>query len=83
MGVPAKLAGSGIIGFSYAVSDDGRWALVELVACDRTAFSSILTSRDPNVRTFEKGKARKEDVEREFKRLRADFDWNRFQVRGR
>src|SRR5579871_184225 len=33
---------TGILGYTYVLSDDGKFALVEYVARDRSAFSAIL-----------------------------------------
>ena len=58
--LPGKTARDGIIAFAYQVSDNGKTALIELVARDRAAFAAI--SQDMSVRHdvqfFEKGKAR-------------------------
>jgi hypothetical protein len=55
-------------------SDDGKTALVELVAEDRSAFAQILNSRLPGVRVFERGKTTKQEVEAEFKKYKRDFN---------
>ncbi len=69
----------GIIAFSYQLSDDGKFALVELVAANRAAFAAILADRRPDVKVFEKGKARREDIEREFRKYKRDFQLDRFR----
>ena len=66
--------GRGIIAFGYVESDDGSMALVELVARDRSAFSAILADKSPNVKVFEKGKHKKDDIEKEFHKYKKDFD---------
>lgn len=71
----------GIIAFHHQVSDDGNSALVEFVATDRAALSQILSITDPNVKVFQKGKSKKDDIEKEFKKYKKDFDFNSFQVR--
>src|SRR5437016_932515 len=38
----APTSPNGIIGFSYQMSDDGQFALLELVARDRSAFNAVL-----------------------------------------
>ena len=65
-----------IIGYHFQVSDDGKFALVEFYASDNKAFSSILASRGPNVKVFERGKSEKTDVEEEFKKYKRDFNWD-------
>jgi hypothetical protein len=63
----------GIIGFSYVVSDDGDYALVEFVATDVRALEPIERSNRPDVKVFRKGRASKEEVEAEFRRHKSDF----------
>jgi hypothetical protein len=70
---------TGILGFSYEVSDDGLLALVEFVAHDRSAFEQILAA--PTVKSFLKGKDKREDVEAEFKKYKKDFDFKHFGTR--
>lgn len=64
-----------IIAFSHQISDDGRFAIVEFVARDRKAFRAILN--DATVKKFEKGKDKKEDIEKELKKFKKDFDLNK------
>jgi hypothetical protein len=68
-----------ILGFTYVLSDDGKHALVEFVARDRAAFQQILA--DPTVKSFVKGKDKREDVEAEFKKYKKDFNFTHFGVR--
>ena len=65
-----------ILSYSHVISDDGRFALVEFVARDRKAFQAILA--DKTIQVFEKGKDRKEDIERELKKFKGDFDLSKF-----
>ncbi len=44
---PAKADANGIVSFSYQVSDDGRFAIVELVARSRAALAPILAGSQP------------------------------------
>ncbi len=70
---------AGILGFTYVLSDDGKSALVEFMAKDRSAFQNILA--DKNIKSFLKGKDKREDVELEFKKHKKDFDFDKFGVR--
>ncbi len=70
---------AGILGFTYVLSDDGKHALVEFVAKDRAAFQQIMA--DPSVRSFLKGRDKREDIEAEFKKYKKDFDFTHFWVR--
>ena len=70
---PARNA---IIAYTHLASDDGKLALVEFVALDRAAFAGILN--DKSVTSFHKGKDKKEDIEKELRKYRKDFDLNSF-----
>jgi hypothetical protein len=70
--------GTGIIGFTYVESDDHKLALVEFVARDRAALRPILN--DPSVKAFLKGRDKREDLEKEFKLHKKDFDFEHFGV---
>jgi hypothetical protein len=62
----------GIIGYSWNPSDDGKHAIVEFVARDPRALQGIVS--DPRVViAFAKGKAKKDDIEKELKKYRKDF----------
>jgi hypothetical protein len=65
-----------IIGYMQQASDDGKHALVEYVAKDWSAFSSIL--KDKGIKAFIKGKDKKSDIEAELKKHKKDFNWNTF-----
>jgi len=69
-------APSPIIAYSFQVSDDGRFALAEFVARDRAAFAAILA--DQQVKAFSKGKDKKDDIEKELKKYKKDFDLEKF-----
>jgi len=70
----------GIVGFTAHISDDGRFAPVEFVARDRVAFREILADTRAEVKVFEKGKARPEDIEQEFRKHKRDFSFERMGV---
>jgi hypothetical protein len=53
------------------LSDNGHFALVEFVARDRAAFRHILADRRADVKAFEKGRAKRADIEREFRTHKA------------
>src|SRR5258708_6257012 len=70
---------TGILGFTFVLSDDGQHALVEFVAKDRAAFQQILA--DTTVKSFLKGRDKRVDIEAEFKKYKKDFDFTHFGVR--
>jgi hypothetical protein len=74
--------GAGIISFSYQLSDDGNFAVVELVARDRKAFAAILGDRRPDIKVFERGKANAAVVEAEIRKYVKNFDVNKFGARA-
>ena len=55
------------------LSDNKKSVLVEFMSHDRAVLQPILTSKAIGVKTFEKGKDKKEDVEAEFTKARAGF----------
>jgi hypothetical protein len=69
----------GILAFTHVMSDDGTLALVEYVARDRSAFQAILA--DPTVKSFLKGRDKREDMEAEFLLHKANFNFAMFGVR--
>src|SRR5258708_3481370 len=69
---------TGILGYIQLMSDDGKSALVEFVARDRSAFTDILA--DKTIKAFLKGRDKREDVEAEFKKQKKDFDFTSFGV---
>jgi hypothetical protein len=84
--VPAGTAAStpartGIIAFTHVLSDDGKVALCEFVARDRSAFNAILA--DPTAKSFAKGVHSRADAEAEFKKYKKDFDIDKFGVHVR
>lgn len=70
------------LGYSMQVSDDGRSALVEFVLSDQQAAKEIMESRAPGVKAFERGNARKEEVEDEFKKHKRNFKMESFGGRA-
>src|SRR5260370_3943331 len=69
---------SGILGFSFQTSDDGRYALVEFIAANRSAFTEI--KADTSVKTFQKGTNKREDIEAEFKKYKKDFNFDQVDI---
>ncbi len=71
---------AGILAFTYQESDDGKFALVEFVAANRSAFATILNGKRPDVKAFVRGVARRAEIETEFRRFKRDFHLDRFGV---
>lgn len=70
-----------ITSYSVVLSDDRKYALVELVADDRKALEAVLKETRSDVKRFDiqKGKAKKEDIELEFRKYKKDFDFGKFK----
>ena len=67
-----------IIAFTQVPTDDGKSAIVEFVARDRKAFQAIFA--DLTVKSFEKGVQSKSVIEAELRKVKKDFDLNKFEV---
>ncbi len=63
------------------MSDDGKYALAEFVARDRSAFRQILADSSPDVKSFVRGVHKRQEIEAEFKKYKKDFDFSQFGVR--
>jgi len=70
---------TGIIAYTHVLSDNGRFALVEFVARDRSAFQSILA--DTTIQVFLKGRDQREDAVAAFQKLKKNFDFSHFAAR--
>jgi hypothetical protein len=70
---------TGILAYTHVLSDDGKLALVEYVAADRSAFQNILA--DTTIKAFLKGRDKREDALAEFLKHKKDFDFTNFGVR--
>jgi hypothetical protein len=75
---PERLSADRIIAFSCEMSDNGQLAICEFVARDRKALVPILSDSRLSGRVFEKGKSRRDDIERELKKHKKDFNIARF-----
>lgn len=77
---PEQPGTGGILSYSVVLSDDRRFALVELVARDRKAFDEILKDARTDVKKFDYAKGSKNsDIELEFRKLKKDFDFAKFK----
>lgn len=74
---------SAISGFTYQISDNGQSALVQFVARSRADFQSLLAAARADVKVFERGKATLDEVQAEFRRVKAGFDVRQFAGRKR
>ncbi len=68
---------SGILGFTSELSDDGKYALIEIVAHDRAAVAKMLA--DSSIQTFIKGApATPASVQSVFQQHKASFNFATF-----
>jgi hypothetical protein len=73
---PAMPNHTGIIAFTYLPSDDGKSAIVEFVARERSAFQAIFN--DTSLQIFEKGKVPKATIEAALQKYRKNFNLDQF-----
>jgi RHS repeat-associated protein len=67
---------NGIMAFYFEPSDDGKSAIVEYVAQNRTAFQPLFN--DKSITLFEKGRITKASIDAALKGFRHDFDLDKF-----
>lgn len=70
----------GIIAFSQRVSDDGQYAIVELVAADRAAFRELLADLRPDVLVFDRKTHSQLEIEGGIRKYLKDFTLAGFGV---
>ena len=73
-----KKAPTGIIAWTYQLSDDGKSALVELVARDASAFDSVKKLNGASTQVFTRSSHSKSQIESAFKAQRKEFDFKKF-----
>jgi len=71
----------GILAMQFQVSDDGKTALVEMVAVNADALKPILSSKAAGVKVFQRGKNTQAEVEAEFRKYKANFSFDGFTAR--
>ena len=71
---------NGILGFYQEVSDDGKWALVEIVARDRASLAPILNDPTPGVWVAEKGRVPQSEILAAFQKFKKSVDLKHFGV---
>lgn len=77
--MPAKSAESAaILSYRYIVSDDGKLAILEIVPADDQALQGLLIGYEPLVQIFSPKTNAKDDIEKEIRKIRKDFDLDNF-----
>ena len=72
---------SGVLAWQMQLSDDGKWALVELVGATAKDLQSIISALPPG-QVFERGKHTQAEIEAEFQKYKKNFTLNSFGVRA-
>jgi len=75
-----KASRAGVIAWSVQPTDDGKMAIIHVVVVDRKAFAAILADTRPEIRVFEIGKDKKEEIEAEMQKYKKDFSLDAFRV---
>ncbi len=70
----------GVIGWSSQLTDNGKMAIVQLVAANPLAFEGLKGDKRSEIRIFEVGKHRREDIETELRKFKKDFDLDSLRV---
>jgi hypothetical protein len=73
------LSSTPFIGFTYVMSDDGKFALVEFVARSQSAFQTMLA--DTTINAFLKGRDTRQAAEAAFQQHKKNFSIINFGVR--
>jgi hypothetical protein len=68
----------GIIGFTQVPTDDGKFAIVEIVAQKRSALAAILA--DTTITSYEKGSQSASAIETALQTLKKGFSLVQFEV---
>jgi hypothetical protein len=71
---------AGIIAWSVLPSDDGKMAIVQLVAVSPRVFDTILADKRPEIRVFEIGKHTQQEIEAEMQKFRKNFSLDALRV---
>ena len=75
----AEIGPEAIVSFTSILSDDRKYALVEVVAQNRKALAAILADARAEVKKFDRSRgAKKEDIETEFRKYKRDFSFDKF-----
>lgn len=74
---------SGILAWHFQISDNGQFALVEIVAANQPALAGLtarIRAQVSGAQLFDATARSRGEVEQTFKALKKDFDLSRFQV---
>ncbi|HWB99349.1 MAG TPA: hypothetical protein VG672_21720, partial [Bryobacteraceae bacterium] len=74
------VARPGILSWSMQKTDDGKMAIVHMVAADPAAFKRILADTRSEIRVFQIGKESPALIEAEMRKYKKDFSLDSFEV---
>jgi hypothetical protein len=74
---------AGIIAWSMLPTDDGKMAIIHVVAVDRHAFDTIFADKRPEIKVFELGVDSREKIEDFLQAHKAGFSLDSLQVVAR
>lgn len=70
----------GFLAWSMQKSDDGKMAIVHIVAADPSAFADIVADSRPEIRVFQIGKDSPATIQAEIQKYKKDFNLTTFEV---
>jgi hypothetical protein len=70
----AQTGRSGILAWTFQITDDGTMAIVHFAAVDRNAFAQILADTRPEIRVFEIGKDDRATIEAVMQQYKQGFN---------
>jgi hypothetical protein len=68
----------GILAYSQEISDNGKWAIAEIVVVDRKSLQEVLEDVRPGVWVVEKGRLSKDEIHGKLKQFKKNFDIENF-----
>jgi len=75
-----KQSRDGIIAWSVLPTDDGKMAIIHVVAVNRNAFAAIFADTRPEIKVFEIGKDRPAAIEAALQMYKATFSLDSLRV---
>ena len=70
----AQFGRSGILAWTFQITDDGTMAIIHLAAVERSAFQQILADKRPEILVFEIGKDDRATIEAALQQYKQGFN---------
>jgi hypothetical protein len=74
---------TGIAAWSSQITDDGKMAIIHIVAVDRNSFAAIFADTRPEIKVFEIGKDKQADIEAFLQQYKKGFTLDSIRVVAR